>query len=308
MTRSLFLSITLLLGAFSPASAKPSLGMWVWTQDAITTREERQKLLTFCTQEGITHLDQSIKTNNSVVQNPDALKQLLTQSHSRGITINALRGDPKMFFKRNHAKTIADLRTLITFNHQLPPTSRLNGIKYDVEPYLTPEWKAGGKQQQQVILDYLNCLQQIKTILTRESPDLLLSADVPFWWDKPEFAVTFAGQPKPFVNHIQDLTDHIGIMSYRTSSIEVLDLVTHELTYATKIGKTISPGLETIDLKETKPRVSFFGTPPALLRKTIRELQTNLSENKAARHIMLHHHGSLVPYLNQPEPTKFRKK
>lgn len=275
--------------------------MWVWKGSAFSTKEERQRLLTFCSVENISHIDLSIKTQTAggdqSVKNQGTLKDFIKQSREQNITINALRGDPKMFFEKNQKRTLAELRTFTAFNRSLPLASRLNGIKYDVEPYLTEEWKAGGEQREVVIRDYLSCLKQIKVIIDQEAPDLMLSADVPFWWDKEEFTATFAGVTKRFVEHVQDLTDSIGIMSYRVDSAKVLKLIEHELAYATQIGKTISPGLETIDLKEKESRVSFHGTSPKHFRKTVRELQGVLTGNKAVRSIMLHHYDSLAPYL-----------
>lgn len=282
-------------------TAKPSLGMWVWTQNAFGSEVERQKLCTFCSAENITHLDLSIKIQTAKgkrsVKNKEALKDFISRASQYRITINALKGDPRMFFERNHETVISELRTLLAFNESLPLASRLSGIKYDVEPYLTEEWRSGGEKREQVIRDYLTCLQRIKATIDKEAPDFTLSVDVPFWWDKPEFSITFTGKPKRFVEHVQDLTDYIGIMSYRINSTQVLNLVEHERTYAAKIGKSICPGLETIDLKEKKSRVSFFGTSPESFRKTVHELQSELSENTTTRCIMLHHYDSLSVYL-----------
>jgi hypothetical protein len=301
MTKTIIIAIAILIQGTRPAPAQ-NLGMWIWTQSAFQTKEDRQTLFAFCKTEGISHLDQSIKIQTikgfRTIANHVSLTEFISRARSQGITLNALRGDPKMFYQRNHDATLGNLRTMIAFNNQLPANSRLTGIKYDVEPYLTEEWKAGGTQREKVIRDYILCLQKIKAIIDKEAPGLLLATDVPFWWDKPEFTVTFAGKTKPLVEHIQDITDYIGIMSYRTSAKEVLNLVSHELSYATKIGKSICPGLETIDLKEKKSHVSFFGTPPSLFRQTISSLQENLAGNKAHRCIMLHHYGSLPSYLS----------
>ncbi len=202
-----------------------------------------------------------------------------------------------MFFRRNHERTLDDLRAIIAFDNRLPSTAHLAGVKYDVEPYGTKEWKAGGEQRVKVIRDYLSFLQKAKVLLQEQAPHLELSVDVPMWWDSPEFAVEFAGERKLLVHHVQDQTDYIGIMSYRPSAKQILDAVQEELAYASTIDKTICPGLETGKIEGQESWISFWGRPQAAFRQAVGEIQQTLSGNNAVRCIMLHHYDSLVAYL-----------
>jgi len=288
---------------------KPGFGMWVWPQTAFRTTEAREKLLTFCAKEGISHLDQHVSiergdTDRSL-KNAAPLAALVVAARKQGMTVNALMGSQNMFFERNHEATLRDLRAIVAFDKRLPSTAHLAGVKYDVEPYGTDEWKSGGKRRTTVILDYLSFLRKATSLLNEEAPHLELCVDVPFWWDKKEFTVTFEGSEKLFVQHVQDLTDYIGIMSYRPGSKQVLDCVRQELAYAAKIGKTVCPGLETGEIKGSESWISFWGRPTSAFRQTVGELQQALSGNRATRCIMLHHYNSLVAYLggtpNKPD-------
>lgn len=283
-------------------SKKPGLGMWVWPQTAFDTAPAREKLLDFCAQEGIAHLDQHIGIEigkaGPFLKNADALAALVVTMQEQGITVNALRGSGDMFFESNHAGALRDLQTIIAFDKQLPAGVHLAGVKYDVEPYSTEEWKAGGAKRTKVMLDYLSFLRKAKGVLQKEAPHMALSVDVPFWWDAKEFAINFEGHEKLFVHHIQDLTDYIAIMSYRPDAKQVLDCIQQELAYAAEIGKRVCPGLETGELKGKESWISFWGKPPAVFRKSVGELQQALSGNKGASCIMLHHYSSLVEYLN----------
>ncbi|NQU42901.1 hypothetical protein HQ520_06415, partial [bacterium] len=231
------------------------------------------------------------------VENADALAMLVVAARKRGITVNALRGSGNMFFERNHEKTLRELRAIVAFDKRLPSKTRLSGVKYDVEPYGTEEWKAGGENRTKVMLDYLSFLQKAKALLEEEAPHLELCVDVPFWWDNKEFEVSFGGHKKLFIQHVQDQTDYIGIMSYRPNSEAVLECVRHELAYAEEMGKTICPGLETGDVKGKESWISFWKKPQSAFRQTVSELQQKLSGNKSVRCIMLHHYSSLVTYL-----------
>jgi hypothetical protein len=281
----------------------PGLGMWSWGQSSFSTPAARKTMLDFCAREGISHIDQHIsikrRGDTGEIQNQEALKALLAEAAKQKISINALRGDKAMFFAANHGRTMTDLDALIAFNNQLPKHARFAGIKYDVEPYLTPQWKAGDEQQNTVMTDYLGFLEKANAKLDKKAPGLALCVDVPFWWDKPKYSLVYKGKDQGLVHHIQDRTDWIGIMSYRRDAKEVLKLVKTEVEYAEKIKKhrSVAPGLETIQLKGKEQRITFWGTPPETFRKTLAEIRQELASSPEVRVIMLHHYRSLVKYL-----------
>ncbi|NKB23996.1 MAG: hypothetical protein GKR87_06395 [Kiritimatiellae bacterium] len=292
---------------------QPDLGMWSWFQSAFITDTARKDILDFCIREGISHIDQHIsikkRKKSYFIENAEELKKLIIDAGKRNISVNVLRGNKHMFFEPLHSKVLEQLATVIEFDQQLPKKVHLSGIKYDVEPYLTTQWKAGWEKRKKVIQDYLVLLQKAKELLDKDAPHLELSVDVPFWWDNPEFAILFNGQENLFTHHIQDLTDWIAIMSYRTTSREVLKLVKTELTYAKQTGRSnsIAPGLETAEVHGEEYWTSFWETPPEKFRKTLEKLRQELSGNPAVRCIMIHHYKSLVNYLEQTPATIKRK-
>lgn len=282
-------------------SSRPGLGMWVWPQTAFSTAPARERLLAFCAEEGVVHLDQHVgiesRPAGGSLKNAEALAALVVAARKQGVTVNALRGSAAMFFERNHEGTLRDLRAIVRFDKRLPKGTHLAGVKYDVEPYGTKEWKAGGKERAKVMLDYLSFLRKAKALLKEEAPHLALCVDVPFWWDAETFRVSFGGSEKLFVEHVMDLTDDIGIMSYRPTSHGVLKCIRQELAYAGKVGKRICPGLETGNIQGKESWISFWGRPVSEFRQAVGELQQALAGKKAVKCIMLHHYSSLVQYL-----------
>ena len=283
------------------------LGIWVWSQKAYKTATEREKLLSFCADEKISHLDQYFKFKKSAsglsLENAEALKNLIIEAHEQGVTVNALQGDRALFFEKNHEKALNALRSIIAFDKQLPEGVHLSGVKYDVEPYLTKEWKEGEVQQNKIMQDYLSFLSKANELVSAEASHLSLSVDAPFWWDKQELTVDFEGNEKQFIKHILDQTDYLTIMSYRQSSKAVLNCVEEELAYAQEIGKSICPALETIKLTGNESKITFHGKPSEDFRKTVEELQQTLSGSNSVKYIMIHYYGSLVPYLKS-DPNK----
>ena len=271
------------------------------------TEEAREALLSFCESEGITHIDQHVsirraKDGSETVQNAEALAQLITEAAKRNISVNALRGERTMFFEKNHQRAFDQLQALVEFDQGLDEGVHLAGIKYDVEPYLTDEWRAGGEERQTVMTDYLNFLQRARKHLDEVAPSLELCADVPFWWDKAEFQIEFGGQTQPLVCHVQDLTDWMAIMSYRTESTDVLRLVEDELAYAKQhdVIDSISPGLNVVAASAKERATTFEGLPIEKFRTTLTELKRSVAASAATRSVMLHDYKSLRKYL-QPE-------
>ncbi len=304
-----YLSVVLLMLPMavcqSAEKSQPRLGMWSWSQSSFATDSARKEMLDFCQREGILHIDQHVsikrKGKTYAVQNAEALSKLVMDAGRQGISVNALRGEKEMFFEENHHRALEELAAVVKFRRELPAKARLAGIKYDVEPYLSTAWKAGGETRRKVMLDYLVFLKKAEGLLDEEATDLNLSVDVPFWWDKPDLAIIFNGHNKLFIHHIQDVVDWLGIMSYRRESADVLRLVDTELSYARQIGKpeSVSPGLDTIEIKGKEHWISFWGTPPETFRTTLAELRQELSGNPEVRLIMLHHYRSLVVYLEE---------
>ncbi len=299
------LIISLLIGfCLALDGREPPLGMWVWKQIHLESDEACGELLDFCEREDITHIDQHLSIKKGMLLNEEALRDFIIKAANRGITVNALRGDKAMFFAINHDRTMAAVKTIVAFNETLPNGKKLLGIKFDVEPYGSQEWKAGGDQRSQVIRDYLNYLNQVNAYLSMAAPEMELAVDVPFWWDKTEFQIVFDGQKKLFVEHVQDRVDWLGIMSYRRDPSETAKLVATELNYASKIGhlRSIAPSMETGKITGKEAYISFSGVPIHQFRSSLSSLRNTYANNPYVRCIMLHHYDSLRVYL---EETKY---
>ena len=294
------LTILLLLGfCLALEGREPPLGMWVWKQVHLESTEARGELLDFCEREEITHIDQHISIKNGIVLNAESLRDFIVKAADRGITVNALRGDKAMFFASNHERTMAAVKTIVAFNETLPEGKKLLGIKFDVEPYGSQEWKAGGDQRSQVMRDYLNYLNQVNAYLSMAAPEMELAVDVPFWWDKTEFQIVFDGQEKLFVEHVQDRVDWIGIMSYRRDPSKIVKLVATELNYASKFRyfHSVAPSMETGNITGKEAFISFGGVPVRQFRSSLSSLRNIYANNPYVRCIMLHHYDSLRVYL-----------
>jgi hypothetical protein len=287
------------------AEQRKGLGMWVWSSSSFLTQEARQQLVQFCLKHRITHLDAHVKmTRDSikpVLKDAEAFRDLIALAGQHNITIAALRGNPKMFFSENHERTLQELRAIVAFSETLPQDTLFKGIKYDVEPYCTKEWRAGRTPLYPMMHDYVVLLRKARSFLDKEAPHLWLAADTPFWWDKDRFALEFEGKRKRLNEHVQDLTDFITVMSYRRAPQKILDCVEDERRYAKQINKVIFPSLETVKL-ERDPHVSFWGIPNEDFWKVVPELLDAAKRDPTIGGVMVHCYRSLFERFNNDTP------
>ena len=291
------LAIALAIPVSLNAAPAKGLGLWVWSESSFSTDEAREKLIRFCVKHQISHLDIYINMSGDkekpIVQDAEALRDLIQLAGLHNITIAALRGNPKMFFSENHEQTLQELRAIIAFYKTLPAGSLFKGIKYDVEPYRTEEWKAKGESRKQVMLDYLIFLHKARALLHKEAPHLWLAADTPFWWDKDEFVMEFGRGTKRFSEHVQDLTDFIVIMSYRRSVKKVLECVENERRYAKEINKVIFPSLETVKLTQD-PHISFWGLTSQEFWDVVPQVLETAKADPAMGGVMIHCYRTVI--------------
>jgi len=266
-------------------------------------------LLDFCVRHGISHMDVHVimdtRDGQYIVRNPDLLKILIVSAHEKSISVGALRGDPRMFFRENQEASIKQLEALVAFEKTLPEGIHLSAVKYDVEPYATPEWKAGGEDREQVMRDYVAFLHKAQSLIREEVPHMQLTVDIPFWWDTEDLSLEVAGEEKVLSKHVQDVTDCVTVMSYRRKTERIQECVQDEMKYADEIGKTVFLALETTPLKEDK-HISFWGTPPENLLRVAQDIQSRLGSEKSYGGIMLHSYGSLTRYLESASENSKR--
>jgi len=302
----LFLLAALAVPVSLPAKPTDGLGMWVWSNSAFSTQNSRHRLVKFCLDHSIIHLDVHVKMSSKdktpTLKDADAFKKLVLLAGQQQITTAALRGDPRMFFAEKHPQTLRELQAIIDFSSTLPGHALFQGIKYDVEPYLTKEWRGKKTTRETVMRDYLVFLRKARLVLKDRATRLWLAVDTPFWWDNDEFILEFEMTRKRFSEHVQDLTDFIAIMSYRRSPQGVLACIDGERRYAQRIQKVIFPSLETIRLKRDS-NLSFWDFPPQEFWKVVPQLLEAAKRDPAIGGLMLHCYRSLWEKFRKNPPA-----
>ena len=274
------------------------IGIWVWQRDYLADPWERILMLDFCKSHGINRIFVQVHYDYTdsgyELADKSAWDELLGIANLLNIKVDALDGHKEMGFASNRPDTLDRLRAILDFQKSQPEYARFSGIHYDIEPYISDRWKSG--EHKEVALEFLETMIEVRKLIEAADPSLTLANDIPFWYDgNPEYSIEFNGAEKFLNEHIQDISDFIGIMSYRTEmtgSNSVSDITSGELAYGAKIGRPVFLSIETVSLPET-PNITFSGQSAAVVASAVRELSEVHKSNPSFGGVFMHDYKGL---------------
>ncbi len=286
--------------------------MWVWHFEAYSTAEARNQLIEFCKGEKLSvifvqvHYELDPTTQIPLaMRNPQAYGALIEQANQAGITVEALEGDPHWALKDQRETWWQKFKVIMDWYDRQPSQRRFSGLHLDVEPYLLDGFDTPEKWS--ILAQYVDYMNEVKIALQKRAPKLIFAADIPFWYDNilnaDEYSnhciVEFNGAKKPVSQHIQDICDYIGIMSYRQYALgenSITQLCQGELTYAEKIGRKIFPGVE-MSPDQDPPTISFYGTNVALFREQVGLVEKTFGQRRGFGGVLVHYYNSYRDFL-----------
>ena len=161
-------------------------------------------------------------------------------------------------------------------------------------PYTTPRWLSG--EYYEISVELLNLLSKLRKVVKETDPSLTFVNDIPFWYDSDEKFIIEFNEVKKYLNeHIQDLSDFIGIMSYRTKMTgenSTAEITEGELQYGAKIGRKVYLSIETVELPDT-PQITFYGKSAVDVASAVRELSGALKYESSFGGVFLHEYDTL---------------
>ena len=314
----------------STAPTQKVEGLWVWKPKYISDVAEQDKLFAFCQRQGFNRLLVQIPwkagtaqivhpkpgeqptTGTAIhpeIEYPTQLARLISEATRNHIVVEALDGAPSMGDEDHRAETLATVDAILDFNRSVAPESRFSGIHWDIEPYIRPEFKVQANRAP-IEIAFLNLLAQTRQKLHDAGSPMTLAVDIPMWYDsrnKPDdnFIVTYNGETQNFHMFIQDLTDYIGIMSYRRKALgtnSAFEQTENEIAYAAKIGKVACPAFETTQIKDT-PQISFFGLDANTLQDQRHQLEDSLKDNPGFGGMFIHQYPAVTVILEPDHPA-----
>ncbi|MYL32477.1 hypothetical protein GLW08_06865 [Pontibacillus yanchengensis] len=247
-------------------------GMWAWfPNDDIATREAREELIDFSKEKGVNVLYLNIGERGGdpyLEQHPEQYEAFIKAAHEHDIDVIALDGASEWARAENHYIPINRFRLVRNYNQQVPEQAQFDGIQFDIEPYLLPEWDTADERPK-LIHQYLKGLNTLKLEVEgyAKTHDFFFMMAMPFWFDGSKYTTTYDGQTKPLSEHVTDtVIGGIAIMAYRDFAEGRDSILYHsetemnyinEVQYARDIGTKAIIGVETQYL-EPYEKVSFF--------------------------------------------------
>ena len=245
--------------------------LWVWnTAELVRVGSARADFLDFIEAQGITRLflylpaaDGERPAAGYIPFSSEEMGPFLAEIRERGALVYALDGDKDYVLPENHAGVYRTVDRLVAHNRSVPPEQRFHGVRYDIEPYLSPGFQ--GPQRGQLLDWYVELVAGVA--MRARAGGLKAAVDVPFWLDQPNeetgelLFATYAGEQRGIIDHLMDHVDDIAIMDYRTRSDGPNGALNHaqgEMATGARKGVGVFVGVETIELLDEDLH-TFFG-------------------------------------------------
>ncbi|MDP2957045.1 MAG: hypothetical protein Q8N53_11545 [Longimicrobiales bacterium] len=179
-----------------------------------------------------------------------ALGPLVAALEGLGVGTWALDGDPAYALAANHAGVLATVDRVAAHNAAAPPEQRVQGVRYDVEPYLTPGFQ--GPRRAEILDGYVALVAAVGA--RARAAGLSAGVDIPFWLDAPDedsgrpLDAVLDGVRRPVLEHVLAHVDEVAVMDYRTTASGPDGSVAHavaELEAAGRAGAGVLVAVET---------------------------------------------------------------
>ena len=290
-------------------------GMWVWESNYVSDLAEQDKMLDFASRQHFNRLLVQIPWKNARSTSPQInytteFARLITEAGKRHIVVEALDGDTHMGDKAQWPRSLATVDAVLAFNKSMPEGSRFVGIHWDIEPYTREDWKSMANRPT-IELEYLQLLSHTHQKLHDAGSPMTLAVDIPMWYDNKtdpddNCILAFNGQTKNLYQHIEDVTDYVGIMSYRQKALgpnSASAMIANEIDYAEKIGKFVCPAYETLQLSDS-PTITFFGKSAEQLQSQRKALEDSLADRPGFGGMFIHCYPSVCAVLEPVASAK----
>jgi hypothetical protein len=195
---------------------------WIW--HAADWQEDGSALLAWARNHGIGLLYITVPINE--VHGRTKLARFVRQAHRQHIAVWSVDGDPHMVLPSEHAATVRLVQAYAGYNRSVAPDARLDGIQFDIEPYLLPH-DLSAEQSDALYLALVHKLRGA-------AGSLKLDFVVPFWW---------SGRSALLAGLARD-ADGLTVMDYRTDAQQVYEFAAPFLDWAQANGKSVRVALE----------------------------------------------------------------
>lgn len=292
----LVFTICFMLMNVIPSSTQANYGqtkaLWAW--DFYETAANSQKiteLLQFLQEHEINLI--FIGTRRTLPDQPSTYEELILRAHEHGIQVFALVGRANWALENYHSEALEELQHVLDFNANYP-SSKFDGIQFDIEPYTLPEYKT---KRGSVSYQYLQILKKISSEIAASHDHLEFNAAIPFWYATGEnpVIVETGGEKKPLSYFVLDIVDTVSIMAYRDTAEKQIRASQAEIDYAAKIGKKVYVGAETSPPNDSSipPEITYYNKSLDYMNQQLDDIIRYYSNHPGFGGIVIHSYPGL---------------
>lgn len=209
-----------------PSARETSLSAWAWSPDL--WRVDPANLIAAARRNGLTRLFVTLDIERGKLVGASELRRFIRLAGDAGIKIQAVEGDPRMSAGAGLANALSRARAFAAFQRTSSPREKLDGIQYDIEPYVLSGW--GGTAE-----DYEGWARAVQHLVEAagEPVDLVL----PFW-------ILGTARGEPFLDKLTGSISGVTVMSYRTQKPLLSQIAEPLLSWGSRHGKPVRLALE----------------------------------------------------------------
>lgn len=209
----------------------PERALWAWDPDA--WRKRPQALINKLSAAGADTVFATVPVDLPAgrVEDSDQLRGFIAASAARGIRVWAVAGDPAAVLAEGRAEFRARAAAYALFNKEAPSGSRLEGVQYDIEPYLNAGYHLDPDSWNRAYVETIGELR-------REGGALKLDVAIPFWWDNQ------ASSSGAVLDALAENVDSVTVMNYRTRLEDILRSAQPFLEWGARARRGVRIALE----------------------------------------------------------------
>lgn len=212
--------------ALEPVAQRPSpRATWVWK--AADWQGDGAALVAWAQRERLGELFIAVPQDERGITAAAALSSFVAKAHAAGITVWSVDGDPHMVLVQEQRNAVRHAAAYAAYNARVPAAARLDGVQFDVEPYLLPGYDSESAEWDS---RYLKLAQALRKALGK----LRLELVVPYWW----------APKQPLLDGLAKTADGLVVMNYRTDPGEIYRFAVPWLDWAARHGKRTRIALE----------------------------------------------------------------
>jgi hypothetical protein len=198
---------------------------WIW--QAAQWQRDGDALLAWAREQELGLLFITVPTGPGGVRDPAQLANFVQRAHRQHIAVWSVDGDPDMVLPSAQAAAVRLAQAYAAYNRKVDAAARLDGIQFDIEPYLLERYHLAPAVWNQ---RYLALAQSLRAA----AGTLHLDFVVPFWWSDRDDILAGLAQS----------ADGLTVMDYRTDPGQAYRFAAPFLDWAQASGKQLRIALE----------------------------------------------------------------